>query len=439
MRRYETGCAIVLGFLFLAACSETSPQPAASSPEETDAGDPSGSSDGSGPSGATATVGGVSAATSGGVVNGSAVSGVASATSGGATAGGVTSGAGGGSAAGDDGTTGASGESGGAAGADGGDDGIDGSAGAPSEPIDPLPVPAGVLTAGIWDDNQNFDWFSGYYEDQQGDALSGWFRSGDHEAAQQRFLQQSGSYDTLDLSLVIDTTGSMGDELAYLQTEFDAISSAIEARYQNAEQRWSLIVYRDVGDEYVTLSFDFTSDLDDFRADLAAQTYGGGGDTPEAPDQALRDMNQLTWRNDPKTLKLAFWVADAPHHDDEESVDTFTQAILDAQVGEIRINPIASSGIDEFTEFSMRSAAQLTLGRYMFLTDDSGVGGEHKDPTVPCYYVTTLADAFLRVVDAGMTGEAVPVDKHRVVRSVGHPNASAVCQTQTDPGSAVAF
>jgi hypothetical protein len=150
-------------------------------------------------------------------------------------------------------------------------------------------------------------------------------------------------------------------------------------------------------------------------------------------------MNQLAWRSDPKTLKLAFWVADAPHHDDDESVDTLTQAVLDAQAGSIRINPIASSGIDEFTEFTMRSAAQLTLGRYMFLTDDSGVGGEHKDPTVPCYYVTTLADAFLRVVDAGMTGDPVPVDKRRVVRSVGRPNASGVCQTQTDPGSAVAF
>jgi hypothetical protein len=437
MRRYETCCAIVLGFLFLAACgSETSDKAAGSSADTGgDAGDPSASND-SGPSGGTATDGGV-AATSGGMVNGSAVSGVAAATSGGvaaATSGGVGSAAGGGSG---DGTTGASGGSGGAAGADGVDTGVTGSAGAPSEPIDPLPVPSGVLTAGIWDDNRNFDWFSGYYEDQQGDGLSGWFRSGDHQAAQERFLQQSGSYDTLDLSLVIDTTGSMGDELAYLQTEFKAISSAIEARYQNAEQRWSLIVYRDVGDQYVTLSFDFTSDLDAFRADLAAQTYDGGGDTPEAPDQALRDMNQLAWRDDPKTLKLAFWVADAPHHDDEESVDTLTQAILDAQAGAIRINPIASSGIDEFTEFTMRSAAQLTLGHYMFLTDDSGVGGGHKDPTVPCYYVTTLADAFLRVVDAGMAGEPVPVDKHRVVRSVGGPDSNGVCQT--NQASAVAF
>lgn len=421
---------MVLGFLFLSACgSDTSSQGDGStidtgSDTGTDASDPS-ASNSSGPSGSTATSGGVSA-TSGGVVNGSAVSGGAAATSGG-----VGSAAGGGSG---DGTTGASGGSGGAAGADAG---VSGSAGAPSEPIDPLPVPSGVLTAGIWDDNRNFDWFSGYYDDQQGDGLSGWFGSGDHQAAQERFLQQSGSYDTLDLSLVIDTTGSMGDELAYLQTEFEAISSAIEARYQNAEQRWSLIVYRDVGDQYVTLSFDFTSDLDDFRADLAAQSYDGGGDIPEAPDQALRDMNQLAWRDDPKTLKLAFWVADAPHHTDEESVDTLTQAILDAQAGAIRINPIASSGIDEFTEFTMRSAAQLTLGRYMFLTDDSGVGGGHKDPTIPCYYVTTLTDAFLRVVDAGMTGEPVPVDTRRIVRSVGGPDSSGVCQT--NQASAVAF
>jgi len=441
MRTYETCCAIVLGLVFLAACGSEASNKAEGARADT-GGDPGNASDsgGSGPSGSTGTSGGAvggtvgnaatiggATATSGGEVNGSAVGGVAAATSGGV-------GSGGGSGV-SDGTTGGSGESGGAAGADGADDGV-GSAGAPA---DPLPVPDGVLTAGIWDDNQNFDWFSGYYEDQQGDALNGWFRSDDHKAAQERSLEQSGGYDTLDLSLIIDTTGSMGDELAYLQTEFEAISSAIEARYQNAEQRWSLIVYRDVGDEYVTLSFDFTNDLDELRADLAAQTYGGGGDTPEAPDQALRDMNQLAWRSDPKTLKLAFWVADAPHHDDEESVDRLTQAIIDAQAGDIRINPIASSGVDEFTEFTMRSTAQLTLGRYMFLTDDSGVGGGHKDPTVPCYYVTTLADAFLRVVDAGMTGEPVPVDKRHIVRTVGAPNGSGICHTQTNLASAVAF
>jgi hypothetical protein len=148
-------------------------------------------------------------------------------------------------------------------------------------------------------------------------------------------------------------------------------------------------------------------------------------------------MTFLDWRDDAGTLRLAFWVADAPHHhDDETVVDRVTQAMIDAADQGIRINPVASSGVDELTEFTMRSAAQLTGGKYMFLTDDSGVGGEHKEPTIPCYYVTTLADALLRVVDSAMAGEPAPVDQNQVVRSVGKPNSSGVCEVGDSGASA---
>ena len=45
----------------------------------------------------------------------------------------------------------------------------------------------------------------------------------------------------VDAVLVIDTTGSMGDEIRYLDTEFDAITKNIQARYPNDEQHWSLV------------------------------------------------------------------------------------------------------------------------------------------------------------------------------------------------------
>jgi len=343
------------------------------------------------------------------------------------------------SAATGSGGTSAAGTDGGPTADEGGGEG-NGAAGAAGAGNDPVELDPGVLTAGTWDDNMNFDWFSGYYGDQveEGLDLTGWFSLEEHEAALENFVLAPGAHDTLDISLVIDTTGSMGDELDYLQVEFDAISSAIEQRYQNAQQRWSLVVYRDEGDDYVTRSFDFTSDLDAFRSDLGAQTHGGGGDFPEAADRGLEDMTSLDWRDDQETLRLAFWVADAPHHhDDEEVVDRITQALKDSMDQGIRINPIASSGVDELTEFTMRSAAQLTGGKYMFLTDDSGVGGEHKEPTIPCYYVTTLADALLRVVDSAMTGDPAPVDQNQVVRAVGKPSSTGVCEV--GERAAVAF
>lgn len=422
MRRLTTSFALLCGALTLVACgsNDKSGEGGEKQAGDTDSGTNATSATGVGGSGSSSDS---SSATGSSVTGSSPIVGSNVSSTSGAVAS-ATSGSGG-SAAGTDGSplTGDEADGGGSVG---------GGAGAGNDPVELEPD---VLTAGIWDDNLNFDWFSGYYKDQNAAQLSGWFTSDDHDAAHESYLQQSGSYDTLDIALVIDTTGSMGDELQYLQVEFGAISSAIEERYQHAQQRWSLVVYRDEGDEYVTRTFDFNSDLDVFRTDLADQTYGGGGDFPEAPDRALEDMNQLDWRDDEGTMRLAFWVADAPHHDN--NVGRLTQAVKDAQEQGIRINPIASSGIDEFTELTMRSTAQLTHGQYMFLTDDSGVGGEHKEPTIPCYYVTTLANGLVRIVDAAMSGEPAPVDQNEVVRMVGKPNASGTCAIKDT--EAVAF
>jgi hypothetical protein len=290
-------------------------------------------------------------------------------------------------------------------------------------PAPPQPVPAGTLTAGTWDDNRNLERFLGYRAEleQQGQPGLLDFSEADHEAAQP--LAEPRAHTTLDISLVIDTTGSMGDELAYLQTEFLAISAKIEASYPEAEQRWSLVVYRDEGDLYTTREFDFGSDPVAFRQQLAEQRPGGGGDFPEAPEAAFQAMNQLTWRSGEDTARLAFWVADAPHHGTKAGA--LKNAIEAAQAQGVHIYPVASSGVDELTELTMRSAAQLTGGRYLFLTDDSGVGGAHKEPSIPCYFVTKLDAAILRMVDIEMSGKYREPSAEEILRSGGDPQSGA--------------
>lgn len=300
----------------------------------------------------------------------------------------------------------------------------------PAEPPAPGPqggngsVEPGTLTAGAWDDNRNIDRFLEYratlYETQMDGLLE--FEEEEHLEAAQAVAAVT-PHTVLDVALVIDTTGSMGDELRYLQTEFDALSLAIEERYPLAEQRWALVVYRDAGDAYVTRSFDFEASAVTFRASLGQQSSGGGGDIPEASDAALQAMNQLSWRaND--TSRLAFWVGDAPHHADRAGA--LSAAIRGAREQGIHLYPVASSGVDELTELSMRSAAQLTLGRYLFLTDDSGVGGDHKEPSIPCYFVTRLNDAILRMVEIEMSGVYREPDPSKVLRMGGSP-ADGAC------------
>jgi hypothetical protein len=281
-------------------------------------------------------------------------------------------------------------------------------------------VQAGTLTAGVWDDNLNFERFKKYRSDLQKQQLPGILPSTDaeHNQAHDEF-QQRGERETLDVALVIDTTGSMGDEIRYLQAEFSALSSSIESKYPNAKQRWSLVVYRDQGDEYVTRWFDFRDNAEDFRDKLSMQVAAGGGDFPESPDAALAAMAQLAWRDDDKTARLAFWVADAPHHNDKATA--MLDAIRGAKAIGVHVYPVASSGVDELTELTMRSTAQLTGGRYVFLTDDSGVGGAHKEPSIPCYFVTRLDQAILRMVDVELTGKYEEPNKETIVRTTGTP------------------
>jgi len=238
----------------------------------------------------------------------------------------------------------------------------------------------------------------------------------------------------LDLAFVVDTTGSMDDELSYLQTELDDIVSGIATQFPGISQRWGLVVYRDQGDAYVVRPFDFTSDLATFRQNLAAQSADGGGDEPEAVDQALAAANQLSWRAG-AVARVQFWIADAPHHLGREAA--VVSALHGAVAKGVHIYPVAASGISDLGEFTMRTAAEVTGGRYLFLTDDSGIGGSHEEPHIPCYYVTTLESAMRRMVATELTGAYVAPTASEIIRTGGDPQ-SQLC-TLSDGGTVTAW
>jgi hypothetical protein len=225
--------------------------------------------------------------------------------------------------------------------------------------------------------------------------------------------------DKLDLMFVIDTTGSMGDEIRYLQSELRTIIANVTEKHRGIDIRLGFVFYRDQGDDYVTYSVDFDRDIGKQQGKLAKQDANGGGDYPEAMDQALIRAVQHQWR--PDAVKSMFLVADAPPHNDKFG-RTWAAAEA-ARAKRIHITPIAASGVAGEAEYAMRAMAAATQSRYLFLTDDSGVGNAHAAPAIDCYLVTRLDALVRRVVDSQLSGRRVEPDKDEVIRSVGKYDA----------------
>ena len=108
---------------------------------------------------------------------------------------------------------------------------------------------------------------------------------------------------------MIDTTGSMGDELQYLQKELENVINTVAKDNQVLSIRLSVNFYRDEEDEYVVKSYDFTDDIEKAVTQLNAQRTDGGGDYPEAVHKALNNIIQEhNWRGN--AVKLCFFVMD---------------------------------------------------------------------------------------------------------------------------------
>ena len=160
----------------------------------------------------------------------------------------------------------------------------------------------------------------------------------------------------LDVAFVIDTTGSMGDDID--QALAFARSSA--ATIKELRGRVALIAYRDVGDTYTAKVFaPLASDLTNFQAQLDGLAAGGGGDTPEALLHALMTtLNGLNWR--PGATKAAVVLTDADFHQPDQ-VDGATVAQVAARALEIdpvNVYPV----VPDFLAAAYKELADRTSG-----------------------------------------------------------------------------
>ena len=197
----------------------------------------------------------------------------------------------------------------------------------------------------------------------------------------------------LQVMFIVDTTGSMADEIAYLQKDFASIAGDVGS--DGVE--YSVNFYRDEGDNYVTKCNGFTGDVAKVQALLNAEYADGGGDAPEAVAQILTETitDNGAWRDD--CNKVAFLIFDAPPHDGTDAV--IDAAVRSAADRGIRVVPVVASNADRDTELFGRALAICTDGTYVFLTDDSGVGASHLEPIVGDYTVELLHDVIVRIIE----------------------------------------
>lgn len=203
----------------------------------------------------------------------------------------------------------------------------------------------------------------------------------------------------VEVAFIVDATGSMGDEITYLKSELTDVLTRIQATGNGLSLRAGSVFYRDNGDEYVTQTSPLTTDFNLTQSFVNTHDAGGGGDFPEAVDQALdAAIHQLEW-SDKALARIAFLVLDAPPHHDDQILESLQATIRDAAAKGIKVIPVTASGIDRETEFLMRYLAMSTNGTYVFITNHSGIGNTHIEATVGEYEVEFLNDLMVRLVE----------------------------------------
>lgn len=257
----------------------------------------------------------------------------------------------------------------------------------------------GILTAASWDDAEHWSQYSRFLQRARKNSWNPWgLDVGRQNVRPVRGDGRSRSTRrALDIGFLVDATGSMGDEMTFLESELKDIVRRVSAVESELDIRVSVVFYRDRGDDFVTKSLPFTRSIDDAVSFIAATSAGGGGDYPEDMNAGLDEMMHQSWSRD-DVPQMLFLVADAPPQRYAGADYTYHDAIRDAAAKGIAIFPVAASGVDKPTEFLFRAMAVQTGGKYVFLTDDSGVGDSHEEPDISGYTIERLNDLMVREI-----------------------------------------
>ncbi len=235
-----------------------------------------------------------------------------------------------------------------------------------------------------------------------------------------------------DVAFVIDTTGSMGDEIQVVKEKMKQIAAEVAQGTPTPAVRFGIVEYRDRGDVYITKVTDLTYDMALLHERINAVFATGGGDAPESVAEGLRaTLHELSWESG-EVVRLAFLIGDAADHLYTDADYTLEDAARDAGDLGLTFFTIGCSGLGGVGEEQFVKLAYETNGSFEYLTyrqryvTDTGeevallYEGEHvyEEPEIVGFgggggeFAPRESDEVSGVGSSGILEEAVSGDPH---------------------------
>lgn len=228
----------------------------------------------------------------------------------------------------------------------------------------------------------------------------------------------------LDIVFVIDSTGSMHDEIRTVKEELINIMDKINSGQPRPDIRVGVVAYRDYpvyNNGYITISQGLTRDLNEVEDFIEKIEARGGGDYEEAVERGLHEaIHDMKWRL--SSHKAILLVGDAPARDtyyqDQTNYGNYPEvtvfddgvhyypdaveyspeqapysynwkdAIEDAQNKDIRIYTASGSGMNNEGINQWRTIAGKTGGSYIQLIyERRNVIEYYEEENIPVKYI----------------------------------------------------
>ncbi len=184
----------------------------------------------------------------------------------------------------------------------------------------------------------------------------------------------------IDAVFLIDSTGSMADEIRSVKSHIIKIVDEVRSGQPSPDLKIGVVTYRDYEPEereYLVKSFDLTDDVDDALNFIKKIQANGGGDYPEAVATGMHHaVNKMEYRSD--AIKVVFLIGDASPHGVGSAETTFVQGnpdgfdykelINDAKDQGIIFYTVSGSGMDPVGLNVWKEIADKTGGQYERLT-----------------------------------------------------------------------